>query len=183
MSDALVKTPSHVPDVPDESMPLDQLVAEIHAGTVAATAVPAELRRRCVEHLTHEGFSTSEIAALLETSERTVRRDRATARMEGALKPTLTLSDELLGEFHRWTLSTMQRLTRLSRDEDKPAYARLWAEEAMIRNYQRFIHTAHKLEYLRTGRERLAHLDATDPEAHKRHKETTAARRRMIVGG
>ena len=45
-------------------------------------------------------------------SERTVRRDRSAARKDDAIAPDIYLGDELLGEYHRLTMASIQRLIR-----------------------------------------------------------------------
>ncbi len=136
---------------PDVAAVLEQL----HAGEVAGAALPLELRRRCVEHLTDEAFTTGEIAQVMRISERTVRRDRAALRRAGGVAPDARLGDELLGEFERIVTGAVGRLTRLSRESTSPPYVRLWAEQAMVRIYQRYIETAHRLNYIEDGQRRL----------------------------
>lgn len=63
-------------------------------------------------YLTTDGFSSSEIGSLLKMSERTVRRDRSAARKDDAIAPDIYLGDELLGEYHRLTMASIQRLIR-----------------------------------------------------------------------
>ncbi len=145
--DAAGNAPGHSPSDASGDMPSDaagdavaledigvaRLVQEIHAGRIQADSLSAELRRQCVGHLTIEGCATSDIAALMRVPERTIRRDRAMVRREEAVGPSLTLGDELLGEYQRFTLASVQRLTRMCNAAEEPAYARLWAEEAISR--------------------------------------------------
>ncbi len=142
-----------------------------------------ETRQRCVDHLTHEGFSTTEIAELMKISVRTVRRDRSAIRKDHALTPDLALGDELLGEFQRLILASIQRLVRLAHDVNTPPFARLWAEEAIVRNYQRLIDTAHRMNYLADGSRRLTHQRETDPAEHQRFKEQMGGMMRRLEGG
>lgn len=58
-------------------------------------------------------------------NDRTVRRDREAIRQAGAIAPSAGLGDELLGEFERLVSCSAQRLARLARDPETPAYARL----------------------------------------------------------
>lgn len=52
-----------------------------------------------------------------------------------------------------------------------PPYVRLWAEEAMVRNYQRFVETARKLRYLNDGDERIKDLLSPPPETPEQQME------------
>jgi hypothetical protein len=148
-----------------------EIVQRIHAGQLAADAITAEQRQQCVSHLALEGFATGEIAALLRVSERTIQRDRLAVRRAEALAPGLSLGDELLGEYQRQTLTSIQRLTRMIHDHSNPAYARLWAEEAINRIYQRFLNCVHQLQYLESGQSRLYYLRQADPATQERDRQ------------
>ena len=158
------------------------LVRELHEGRVSPDELSQAMRQRCVDHLTLEGFASSEIAELIKVSERTVRRDRAAIRRDHAVEPDTRLGDELLGEFQRIILASIQRLVRLARDPETPAYARLWAEESIVRMYQRLIDTAQRMNYISTGGRRLAHERLTDPEEQKRFKEQVKGMMKMVGG-
>jgi hypothetical protein len=132
-----------------------ELIRQIHEGLIDAATLPAAKRRACVSYLTFQGLTTAEIAHVLCISDRSVQRDRFAARRAAALRPDSELGDELLGEFQQLTLGSIQRLIRLSNDPSAPAYARMWAEEAMIRNYQRFLDAAAKHRYFHDGSLRL----------------------------
>jgi hypothetical protein len=153
--------------------PLNDLVRRIHGGEVCPLTLPPEVRRQCVGYLTSEGFTNSEIAGLMRISERSVSRDRRAARRDEALSPGVHLGDELLGEFQQITLASVQRLVRLTRDTSASPYARLWAEEALVRNYQRFLESARKLNYLDDGAARLKKLLAPPPETPEQEAERT----------
>lgn len=160
------------PDAPatseaPESLTMPELVHRLHDGRIPAEELPADIRQACVAYLTDEGYSTSEIAQVMHVCERTIRRDRAAARAERILQPSLELGDQLLGEFADITHACVRRLTRLANDHNTPPIARLRAEEAMTRVYQRFIDTTHRLRYLATGGRRLQALYLKDhPEAN-----------------
>jgi hypothetical protein len=141
-----------------------ELVHKIHEGLIRPEDITMEERQRCVAYLFGEGLSTNEVCSLMRISERTARRDRLAARREAAIAPDAELGDELLGEFQQLTLGSIQRLIRLARDEKTPPYARMWIEEAMIRNYQRFIDTAARLQYFRHGTRRLNDRILMDPK-------------------
>jgi len=159
-----------------DDLDTNQLLQQISAGEVdVASDLSVDARRACVAELSDQGFAISEIATLLRVSSRTVNRDRRFLRHAEAIEPSLRLSDELLGEMHRLTQASVQRLTRMANDETAPAYARLWAEDAMTRAYKRFIDTANELRYLRGGGERLSYLESIDPDRHKRTAARTKA--------
>lgn len=158
------------------------LVRGLHDGRVLPGDLSLEMRQRCVDHLTLEGFASGEIAELMKISERTVRRDRAAIRRDHAVEPDLRLGDELLGEFQRIILASIQRLVRLARDPETPAYARLWAEESIVRMYQRLIDTAQRMNYISNGGRRLSHHRVNDPEEQKRFKEQMKGMMKTVGG-
>lgn len=152
---ATVLTPPATDTAELEGLLVEELLSRIDTGEVSCEELPADLRRQCVSHLTESGCSSSEIARRLKVTERTIRRDRAAARREGAISPEPNMGDELLGEFQRLTYQSIQRLTRLSHDPQTPAYARLQAEEAIARTYRRLIETARELGYFEDGWKRI----------------------------
>ncbi|MEX0887334.1 MAG: HTH domain-containing protein [Phycisphaeraceae bacterium] len=160
----------------------EEVVRLLHEGRLKVGDIDLEVRRACVEHLGLEGFSTGEIAQLLGMNERTVRRDREALRRSGAIEPSPGLGDELLGEFERVVMCSAQRLARLARDPEAPPYARLWAEEAIVKNYQRFIQTAHRMGYVEEGRRRLAQKRAESPGEVERFKQRLGSLREMAKG-
>ncbi len=131
------------------------LIEQVHDGRLDPATLSPEQRRRCVENLSNREFSNGDIAALMRTSERTVRRDRAALRAEAAVAPDTTLGDQLLGEFERHVDRAIARLNRVSRDEASPPYARMWAAEAVVRVYKQYLEAAQRLGYIEDGRRRL----------------------------
>lgn len=160
-----------------ENIPTADLIHRLCDGEVQVEQLTPALRQRCVEHLTLGGYSNSDIAALLKISERTVTRDRTAIRRDGALSTTPELGNELLGEYQRLTLASIQRLTRLASDSATPPYARLWAEDAVTRVYQRFMETARRLGYLERPRRPL--FNPLDPAAAEQQSNLL----RSIFGG
>ena len=145
----------------DTGLLIPELIEQIHSGQVDVDSLAPDIRQQCVGHLVLEGFRNTEIAQLMRVSERTVTRDRVAVRRDDALAPDSRLGDQLLGEFEKMTMGAVQRLTRLAGDTQNPAYARLWAEEAIVRIYQRLIDTVHRLHYFEDGKARLEGSDAS----------------------
>lgn len=162
MSDA-----NALPQVRDEldAMPTAEILQQLYDGRLMGERVSPETRRRCVAYMVAQGFTNAEMAELLRVSERTVQRDRMALRREMALAPDRRLGDELLGEFQQIVLSSVARLLRLVREGGRIEYARVRAEEAMVRIYRQLIDTAYRLRYLEDGGRRLSdqHLHETNP--------------------
>lgn len=125
-----------------------EVLGRLDQGTLSAESLTVPMRQRCVCHLTHRGYSSSEIASRLKLNQRTVRRYREAARREEAMTPDEQTPREMMGEFRRMTYQSIGLLRRMSYDPQTPAYARLWAQEAIGRTYKRFIDTARSMGYL-----------------------------------
>ena len=154
--------------------------AALPAAGAAPTPVPPEPTVTELLQGIHdaEGYTGAEMASLLRMAERTVQRDRAELRSRDALNPDRKLGDELLGELQRLTLASVQRLTRLARDQDPrtPPYARLWAEDAISKVYTRFLDATRRLSYLEDGHSRLTHQRNTSPQTDEERFQAKLAR-------
>lgn len=127
---------------------LGDVLAALAEGTLIGATLSTRARRHVVDRLESEGWDTPEMARRLGVAERTIRRDRERLRAERAVTPSLTLTHQVLGEFYRLTMLSVQRLTRLAMDSRTPPYARLWAEDTLGRAYARFVDAARRLEHL-----------------------------------
>jgi len=143
--------PASAPAEPDAA----GLIEQLHDGRIKPGRLTGRQRRRCVEHLTEAGFTNEQVAQFMHISVRTVRRDRARLRRRHAVKPSPELGDHLLGEFGRQTDASIQRLTRLATDPSTPAYARLWAEDAISRISHRYFEAARRAGYVESGGRRI----------------------------
>lgn len=127
---------------------VSQVLAAITAGTISGAALDPPARRQVVEQLDSQGLDAAQIATRLGVTERTIRRDREVRRAQQAIAPSLTLTHEVLGEFYRLTMLSVQRLSAMASDPHTPPYARLWAEDTASRTYARFVEAARKLDHL-----------------------------------
>lgn len=139
-------------------LPSERVVDLVSRGDMYAADYTPEVRRKCVAYLIEQGYSSSDMAETLHCSERTIQRDRAHLRSQDAIAPSTELGDELLGELHRLTLASVQRLTRMAGDRHHPPYVRLWAEQTISKQYARFLDTAANLGYIDDARKRLESL-------------------------
>ncbi len=158
------------------------LIRRIQSGDADPAGLDPAERRECVDYLDEQGFDRHQIAATLRTSVRTITRDRTALRRKRAMRPTLGLGDELVGDLCEQTRRSIGRLVHLVRQPDTPAYARLWAEESMQRMQLQLIKTVFERGYARGGKGRLDHLLATDKDTHRRYQETDAADRARVLG-
>lgn len=146
----------------------DELVQRLHSGQIEPAALSIDQRRACVEKLTDQSLTNAEIATIMRMSVATIRRDRAALRRSRAVMPDRALGDELLGELEHLSQTSIARLARLARDESNPAYCRMWAEEAAVRVYCRFLDQARRLGYVEDGARRLRQQREDDPTEQQR---------------
>lgn len=144
--------------VPGEELTVNELINRVIGGSIPPESVSAERRRECLAVLIEEGYTNAQLAQVFRVADRTIRRDRVELRREQGLEPSLTLGDELLGEFREQTMTSIQRLRRLTRDEKAPAIIRFRAEEAASRVYERFLKVAIERGYVRSGQPRLSRM-------------------------
>lgn len=153
------------------------LLRGLAEGTLTGRAMTIEQRRACVGQLLAEGFTTAEMVSMLQSSERTITRDRAEIGREQAVEPDRRLGDRLLGQYQAHVENVIARLTRLSRDAEAPEYSRLWADEAITRIYHKFLETARKMDYFTGGDGRLRAQEAREQAEYEKQQKATLGRR------
>lgn len=122
-----------------------RLIRQLQQGQVAGASLSPDDRRRVVEHLTAEGYSSVEIAEIAGVSERTVERDRAAIRASHALELTPAFAAETIGHLLRQAEAASGRLRRMARDKAAPAAARVDAEYAAWRVQRELIAALQRL--------------------------------------
>ncbi len=112
---------AHTPTPPtttNDPMPLLKLVGLLRQGAISARNLSLNDRRAAVNMLVVEGYSTHEIAAILNLSDRTIERDRAAIRQANAVRPDDAGGDQIIGELKRQAEVAMHRLQRAVRDRE-----------------------------------------------------------------
>ena len=165
---ALAAPPVPADDSSSEDFSAADLLGRLSEGRLAPADLTEPQRRCCVAPLTFDGFSNAQTTALLDISDRTLRRDRAAIRRDNAMEPSLTLVDELMGEYHSYVLASVRRLSRLAGDMQQPAYARLYADEAIPRLLERMIRMIREYRYTGDAGNRLGLLRSMDPGTARR---------------
>lgn len=170
------------------------LIQMVRDRQIAAASLCPSDRRRCVEHLSQEGYSAVEIAEVLQVSERTITRDRVQIRRRNALERDPGLAKEAVGELCDFARHSMARLRRLARDRGTPPATKVDAERAAWRTMYELTQKLQSLGYLPTAAHELkasmTHRVETPPEfqelAEEAHqlaaimREHGAADRRLI---
>lgn len=106
------------------------VIRDIQQGALAPRSLGLEDRRRCVEHLTGEGYSLAEIAEILKVTERTIARDRSAVRQSNAIERDDDITGEMVGQLVTQADTTINRIRRITRDSDTPPAARIEGEKA-----------------------------------------------------
>ncbi|MEE8154627.1 MAG: hypothetical protein V3T53_06660 [Phycisphaerales bacterium] len=106
------------------------VIRDIQQGALAPRSLGVEDRRRCVEHLTGEGYSLAEIAEILKVTERTIARDRSAVRQSNAIERDEDITGEMVGQLVTQADTTINRIRRITRDSDTPPAARIEGEKA-----------------------------------------------------
>lgn len=131
------------------------LLTEIRAGRTDPKSIGVDERRRCVMHLGAEGVSVPEIAGLLQTSERTIARDRQAIREEQALEPDPQLSGLMAGRLVAEAETCIARIRRVTRDKEAPHTARIDGERAVFDILDRMTQRLQSLGLLPVSVQRL----------------------------
>ena len=106
------------------------VIGDIQRGAIDAKSLGIEDRRRCVVHLTSEGYSAAETAQILEVHERTIARDRAVIRRASSIERDPKMIGEMVGQLVTQADTCLQRIRRVTRERDTPSNVRVEGEKA-----------------------------------------------------
>ena len=159
------------------------LLRQINEGTLDAQSMSRPDRLRCVEHLTAEGYSLSDIADITRVSDRTIARDRKEIRQANALSAGPDLLPEMAGQLLREAEQITGRIRRLTRERSTPPAVKLDGERTTWVILRELIETLQKLGYLPTAphefRGELVHRHDALPSGLQMRKE--AARIEVVL--
>ncbi len=128
--------------------PVLSIIRDIQRGEVNPKSLPIEDRRRCVEHLTGEGYSVAEIAEILKVTERTIARDRAAIHEANAIERDPKLTGEMVGQLITQAETSIHRIRRVTRERDTPPSVRIDGEKACWTVARDLIQRLQALGYL-----------------------------------
>lgn len=132
------------------------MIRALQAGELAGNNLGIGDRRRCVEHLSAEGYVVPEIAEILKLSERTIARDREAIRAANSVARGPKLLGEMVGYLLRQAESSIARMKRLGRDRETPPDVRLNAERGCWAVAKETVETLQSLGYLPTAQQTIA---------------------------
>ncbi|MCH8151416.1 MAG: hypothetical protein IH830_03470 [Planctomycetes bacterium] len=136
------------------------LIRGIQSGQIPPKSLSIEDRRRCVEHLTGEGFSTAEIAEILRTIERTVSRDRRAIREANAVEADPAFTAEMIGQLVMEAELARSHIRRVIRNKDTSPIAKIEGERACWTIKRELVQSLQQLGCLPTAPHEI-HGDVT----------------------
>ena len=108
--------------------PVVTLIQRLKDGSIHPSTLTREQRLACVEIMYVEGYSFSQIAQLLERSEKTIKRDLADIYAKNALNPSAELARQMVGRIMLRSEAHKSRLMRLARGSEGSVGERVQAE-------------------------------------------------------
>ena len=128
--------------------PVSFYMQEIQNGNIKASSLPPEIIEQIVEVFYAEGSSTTQIAQLLDRTDRTVRRYLEEIRKKNALTPNLEQAKQFVGELVQKARISHAYLMRLARSKDGSIAERAQAEFDAWRVLKEMIEKLQDLMYL-----------------------------------
>jgi DNA-binding CsgD family transcriptional regulator len=142
----------------------------IQSGTIRVSSLPAETIEEIVAVLSAEGSSASQIAQLLNKSDRTVYRYLGEIRKKNALTASLEKAQEFMGELVQKARASHSYLLRLARSKDGSIGEKTQAEFAAWRIIKELTEKLQSLGLLPLKEQALTgdffhHFSASDGQA------------------
>lgn len=135
------------PQAPQDK-PILTLIQQMKDGSVKPSTLNKEQRQQCVEALLLEGYSVSQIAQIVDRSEKTIKRDLADLRTRNAVVPSPELVKQLIGDLLMKAAAHQARLMRLARATEGAVSERAQAEYLAWRVAKETIELLQSLGYL-----------------------------------
>lgn len=133
----------------DQDQPLLSLIQELKSGTMNGKVLPPELRQQIVEVcILQEGYNVSQTAQLLQRSEKTIQRDLKHIRAKNAVKPSVDLAMQMIGELIMKARIHNTYLMRLARSKGGNIGEKSQAEFAAWRVSKELVEKLQTLGYL-----------------------------------
>lgn len=128
--------------------PVLGLIRDIKEERLDARSLSLEDRVRCVEVLRGEGYTTAEMAQILQRNERTIRRDLIKIREDHALTPDAAFAQRTIGDLLRQGEQSMAYLRKIARDKSLSGMERLMAECSAWKVYREMFEKLQSVGYL-----------------------------------
>ncbi len=127
------------------------LIRGLQSGSTSGASLTPGDRRRCVEHLSAEGYSAAEISDILKVSQRTIARDRTVIRQHNALERDPKLTAEMVGYLVQQAEQGVSRIRRVIRDSHTSPGVKIDGERACWLITKELVERLQSLGYLPTA--------------------------------
>lgn len=134
----------------NESAPILSLIQDIKDGRRDPKTLDKELRQQCVEVLLGEGYSKSQMAKILDRSEKTIKRDIDEIQLNNSLVPSEELLRKTVGELRMYKAIHRDHLMRLARVKGSSVSEKAQAEYMAFKILTEYIGKLQNLGYLPT---------------------------------
>ena len=124
------------------------IIQDINSGICDPLLLDKATRQQCIEVLTGEGYTHSQLAQLLKRSEKTMSRDMQEIRQKNALTPSVEFAKETVGELVSKGRQHASYLMRLARSKDSSQSEKAQAEFLAWRVYRELIEKLQTLGFL-----------------------------------
>ncbi len=128
---------------------------QIQAGQLDPTTLDKDQRYAVVVVLAQDGYSTAQIASILQVSERTIERDRRAWREDIALAADPKLVGQMVGRLYSEAELSVQRIRSSTRDKDTPAGVRVDGEHRCYQIWSDLLQRMQSVGHLPTAAQRL----------------------------
>lgn len=124
------------------------MLQDLKEGTLDPASLAPDQRRPLVAVLMGEGQSTAEIAHLLQTSDRTIERDKKALRQDSALSQDPELAAIMAGKLYDEAQLCIQRIRKFQRDSHCPPAAKIEGERACFQITRELIQGLQSMGFL-----------------------------------
>lgn len=128
-----------------EESPVFKIIQEIKEGKREAKDLSKEQRQECVDSLDLQGYNVSQIAQVLDRSEKTIRRDLLDVKQRRSVKPSLELATQIVGNMIAKLEAAQSCLMRLANAKEGSLKAK---SQAIFYAGQMMLELTEKLQSL-----------------------------------
>ncbi len=131
------------------------LLQQLKSGMLNAKQLKPAVRQQVVAALMDDGYSTSDMAKILMTSDRTIERDRKVLRESTVLNNHPDLLPQMAGRIQQEAELCMQRIRRATRGKEVSAAVKVEGERCCYQMVSDLLQRLQSLGYLPTAKQQV----------------------------
>ncbi len=135
-------------NIPNQEQSVLKIIQDIKSGVCDPRLLDKSMRQQCIEVLSAESYTYSQLAQIFKCCEKTISRDMEDIRKKNAVSPSVEFAKETIGELITKARIHASYLMRLARDKDTPAGSKAGAEFLAWRVVKEFTEKLQTLGYL-----------------------------------